>query len=177
MMQHGKDADKMKVLVAESTKAKDATIADQKKKLDDAHAEVDHLNKLHAADVAKTQHVTKVLKDQKAQHDKEAQATKVKVEGLKKVILKKHSHALEESAQKLKIQSKKIATMQKTLEATKADSDKKTADAVAQTKKVEHAKADAKVEDATKKEHAASVAKVAAANHAAAEEKAKADDT
>jgi hypothetical protein len=98
MMQAGKDADKMKVMVSEATRSKDGVIADQKKKLDDANTEITHLNKLHVADVAKTQHVNKVLKDQKAQHDKEAQATKVKVEGLKKVILKKHSHALEESA-------------------------------------------------------------------------------
>ena len=54
----------MKVLVAHSTKEKDAQINDQKKKLDDANSKLDHLNKLHHADVAKTIHQSKLLKDQ-----------------------------------------------------------------------------------------------------------------
>jgi len=46
----------MKVMVANSTKEKDAQINDQKKKLDDANAKVEHLNKLHEADVSKGAH-------------------------------------------------------------------------------------------------------------------------
>ena len=56
VLQAGKDEASMKVLVAHSTKEKDAEINDQKKKLDDANSKLDHLNKLHHADVVKTIH-------------------------------------------------------------------------------------------------------------------------
>lgn len=70
VLKDGKDHEAMKVMVSHQTKVKDDKINAQKKELHDVHAKLDHLSKVHQADVDKVVGQAKQLKIEKVKQQK-----------------------------------------------------------------------------------------------------------